>query len=99
MNAAKAIAAGLVSGHSKEKPGYWLHLGGTGILTYFDTKEKKSGESSDKVFNDWEGIDELVNLPHEAFHRDIDEVVIGCGTEHASAVKTAVVCPPTIYGT
>ena len=37
--AAKAIAAGMKAGHSKEHPGYWLHTGGTGILTWEDTKE------------------------------------------------------------
>ncbi|KAJ5765775.1 hypothetical protein N7520_005334 [Penicillium odoratum] len=35
--AAKAIAAGLVAGHTKENPGYWLHTGGTGILTFAAT--------------------------------------------------------------
>jgi hypothetical protein len=28
--AARAIAAGLAEGHTAEKPGYWLHTGGTG---------------------------------------------------------------------
>lgn len=96
--AAKAIAAGLAQGHSEEKPGYWLHTGGTGILTYFDSKDGKTGEESDKEFNDFDGVDELVNLPHEAFHRNIDEIVLECGIKNASSVKTAIVCPPTIYG-
>lgn len=98
VGAARAISEGLVLGHSKNNPGYWLHTGGTGILTYFDTRDGKLGESSDKVFNDWEGVDELVNLPQEAFHRNVDEMVIECGSKHGDAVKTAIVCPPTIYG-
>ncbi|KAH8173706.1 NAD(P)H-binding domain-containing protein [Sarocladium implicatum] len=97
--AAKAIAQGLVEGHSKEHPGYWLHLGGTGILTYFDSEVKKVfGEPDDKVFNDFDGVDELTNLPSAAFHRHIDEIVLKTGTEHADKVKTVIVCPPTIYG-
>ena len=28
--AAKAIAAGLIEGHSNKTPGFWLHTGGTG---------------------------------------------------------------------
>ena len=68
------------------------------ILTYFDTRDGKLGENSDKVFNDLEGVDELVNLPSEAFPRNVDEIVLNSGTQHADSVKTAIVCPPTIYG-
>ncbi|KAI9147301.1 nucleoside-diphosphate-sugar epimerase [Paramyrothecium foliicola] len=96
---ANAIAKGLVKGHTPERPGFWLHTGGTGILTYFDSEVKKSfGNHDDKVFDDWDGVDELVNLPAAAFHRNIDEIVLKTGTEHADAVKTVIVCPPTIYG-
>lgn len=31
---ASAIAKGLAAGHSKEKPGYWIHISGTGILQW-----------------------------------------------------------------
>ncbi|KAL2210611.1 nucleoside-diphosphate-sugar epimerase [Sarocladium strictum] len=96
---ARDIAQGLVDGHSPERPGVWLHLGGTGILTYFDSEVKKTfGEPDDKVFDDLDGVDELVNLPAEAFHRDVDEIVLKAGTDHADRVKTAIICPPTIYG-
>lgn len=96
---AKAIAAGIVEGHSPSRPGYWLHVGGTGILTYFDSEVKKAfGEPDDKVFNDMDGVQELTNLPSAAFHRNIDEIVLDTGTEHADRVKTAIICPPTIYG-
>jgi hypothetical protein len=30
--AAQALTKGLASGHSKEKPGFYLHTGGAGIL-------------------------------------------------------------------
>ncbi|KAL1610333.1 hypothetical protein SLS60_001999 [Paraconiothyrium brasiliense] len=90
VNAAEAIASGLTSGHTSSNPGYWLHTGGTGILTYFDTRDGKLGEISDKVFNDLEGVEELVNLPSEAFHRNVDEIVIGTGTDQREKVKTAV---------
>lgn len=96
---AKAIAKGLVQGHSASRPGFWLHTGGTGILTYFDSEVKKTfGEHDDKVFNDFEGVDELVNLPDAAFHRNVDKIVLNTGTKHADSVKTAIICPPTIYG-
>ena len=88
-----------MEGHSPSRPGYWLHVGGTGILTYFDSEVKKTfGEPDDKVFNDGDGVQELTNLPSAAFHRNIDKIVLDNGTKHADAVKTAIICPPTIYG-
>ncbi|CAI7598251.1 unnamed protein product [Penicillium pancosmium] len=98
VGAAKAIAAGLVAGHSKEKPGYWLHTGGTGILTFDDTDKNQYGNRSDKIYNDWEGVDELLNLPDHAFHRNVDQLVLEAGAKHADVLKLALVCPPTIYG-
>lgn len=96
--AANAIAKGLEKGHSKEKPGYWLHTGGTGILTFHDTDRNVFGEGSDKVYNDWDGVDELLNLPEHAFHRNVDRVVLETAKAKGDVVKTASVCPPTIYG-
>ena len=60
--------------------------------------KKTFGEPDNKVFDDLNGVEELVNLPAEAFHRNIDELVLKTGTEHADRVKTAIICPPTIYG-
>lgn len=98
MGAAKAITAGLVAGHSSANPGYWLHTGGTGILTFADTDRGEYGNKSDKVYDDWEGVDELLNLPNHAFHRNVDQLVLDAGTKYADVLKTALVCPPTIYG-
>ncbi|KIW75406.1 hypothetical protein Z517_10147 [Fonsecaea pedrosoi CBS 271.37] len=96
--AARAIAAGLVEGHAPSKPGFWLHTGGTGILTYEDSKNNRLGEWSTKEYNDLSGVDELTHLPDEAFHRNVDKIVLEAGTKYADRVKTALVCPPTIYG-
>ncbi|KAE8362451.1 hypothetical protein BDV27DRAFT_159732 [Aspergillus caelatus] len=50
-------------------------MGGAGFLTYFDSEVKKTfGEADDKVFNDLEGINELINLPAAAFHRNMNNV-------------------------
>ena len=95
---AKAIAAGLLAGHSKEHPGYWLHTGGTGILTYADSDAGRLGEWDEKEYNDWDGITELTHLPDHAFHRNVDQIVLRAGSEHHDVIKTALVCPPTIYG-
>ncbi|CAG7970423.1 unnamed protein product [Penicillium salamii] len=98
VGAAKAIIAGLVSGHSKGNPGYLLHTGGTGILTWRDSDSNEYGNKSEHVYNDWEGVDELLNLPDHAFHRNVDRLVLEAGTKYADVLKTALVCPPTIYG-
>lgn len=98
MGAAKAIAAGLVAGHTKEKPGYWLHTGGTGILTFEDSDKGTFGNKSDKVYDDWEEVEELLNLPDHAFHRNVDKLVLDAAVKHADVLKVALVCPPTIYG-
>jgi hypothetical protein len=94
--AAKAIAKGLASGHSKENPGFWLHTGGAGILCWETMRDdNKLGEWSEREYNDWTAVQDLVNLPEDAFHKNVDTVVLSSGNE---AVKTAILCPPTIYG-
>ncbi|KAL4893259.1 hypothetical protein BDV59DRAFT_201848 [Aspergillus ambiguus] len=98
VGAANAIAAGLAAGHSKENPGYWLHTGGTGILTFADTDRGVFGDRDEKVYDDWDRVDELTHLPDHAFHRNVDRIVLDAGVKHAGVVQTALVCPPTIYG-
>lgn len=43
-------------------------------------------------------MSELTSLPDKAFHRNVDKIVLEAGTKHGDVVKTALVCPPTIYG-
>lgn len=87
--AANAISKGMIEGRSPQRPGYRLHTGGTGILTYFDSDVRNAaGEPDDKAFSVWDRVDELVNLPAAAFHRNVDGIVLKTGTEHADRVKT-----------
>lgn len=55
------------------------------------------GEELPKVYDDMDGVGELVTLSDQAAHRVVDKIVLACsaGNPH---VKTAIVCPPTIYG-
>ncbi|RDW69593.1 hypothetical protein BP6252_08613 [Coleophoma cylindrospora] len=97
--AAKAIAKGILAGHSKTSPGFWLHTSGTGILCWRDSEAKTYGEApSSKPYDDLEAVEELTNLPDTAFHRDIDKLVLEANAAHPDVIKTAIVCPPTIYG-
>ena len=77
----------------------WLiHTSGTGILTVEDQRAGTCGIERPKQYNDWEGVSELINLPSDAFHRNVDEIILGIGLQNSASVKVAVVCPPTIYG-
>jgi len=97
--AARAIAKGLAAGHSKERPGYWIHTSGTGILCWKDMETETYGEAPHMpAYDDLEGVGKLTSLPDDAFHRNIDKLVLSAGTSHPEVVKTAIVCPPTIYG-
>ncbi|VZH95141.1 unnamed protein product [Fusarium fujikuroi] len=101
QGAAKAIAAGLRSTHSSSNPGYWIHISGTGILCWYDMDNKRYGEGPlpEQAYNDLEGVDKVTSLPDTAFHRDVDKIVLDEAAKDPSAVKVAIVCPPTIYGT
>ncbi|RKK72121.1 hypothetical protein BFJ69_g10384 [Fusarium oxysporum] len=101
QGAAKAIAAGLRATHSSSNPGYWIHISGTGILCWYDMDNKRYGEAPlpEQAYNDLEGVDKVTSLPDTAFHRDVDKVVLDEAAKDPSAVKVAIVCPPTIYGT
>lgn len=93
---AKAIEKGLAKAHTKEHPGYWLHLSGTGILCWKDMETKTYGEAPpQEPYDDLEGVSKLTSLPDMALHRNVDKIVLASGSD---SVKTAIVCPPTIYG-
>ncbi|KAF4764519.1 hypothetical protein HAV15_000874 [Penicillium sp. str.  len=95
--AAQAIAKG-AQHHTPERPLWLIHTSGTGILTVEDQRAGTYGIERPKEYNDWEGVSELVNLPSDAFHRNVDEIILAAGQQNPASVKVAVVCPPTIYG-
>lgn len=98
MPAAHAIAKGAREGHTAEKPAYWLHASGAGILSFHDTEAKVYGEQSNKIYDDLEHIREILTFPDHAFHRTIDKAVLQAGSESSSVLKTAIVSPTTVYG-
>ncbi|KAL8716922.1 MAG: hypothetical protein Q9225_005786 [Loekoesia sp. 1 TL-2023] len=94
VGAAEALTKGLAT-HTPESPGYIIHTSGTGILMFADIERQIYGESSSKVYDDWDGIGEVTSLPDFAPHRKVDKIFLGAS---ASNVKPAIVCPPLIYG-
>ncbi|KAF1987611.1 NAD(P)-binding protein [Aulographum hederae CBS 113979] len=95
---ANAIIAGLAKGHDKSKPGWFIHTSGTGILEVDDLLRETYGTSAEKVYDDWDGIKQCITLPDQAWHRNVDKIVLAGPEKSCGAVKTAIVCPPTIYG-
>lgn len=68
----------------------------SGILCWKDQETGILGEAPHQPpYNDLEGVAELTGLPDKAWHRGIDKAVLAAGSD---SVKTAIVCPPTIYG-
>ncbi|PYI15897.1 nucleoside-diphosphate-sugar epimerase [Aspergillus violaceofuscus CBS 115571] len=94
---AEAIAKGATH-HTPERPLWWIHTSGTGILTVEDFRANTWGRYREKEHDDWDGVDELLNLPSDSLHRNVDEIVIAAGKRDPNSVKIAIVCPPTIYG-
>ena len=63
-----------------------------------DIRSGTYGEASQSVYDDLDGISKVTSLPDDASHRNVDKIVLKAGTEHGDRVKTAIVCPPCIYG-
>lgn len=96
--AAKAIARGFAKGHDANKPGYWIHICGTGILQWYDETEKRYGQAPlpEQKYDDIKDIERIITLPDQAYHRDVDKLVLAAND--AGGIKTTIVGPPTIYG-
>lgn len=99
MPSAKAIAAGIAKGHTADHPGFWLHVSGTGILTWYDYAHKRWGQPPlpEERYNDVDDIARVTSLPDEALHRVVDKIVLA-NTSADGPVRTAIIAPPTIYG-
>ncbi|KAF5615302.1 nucleoside-diphosphate-sugar epimerase [Fusarium sp. NRRL 52700] len=79
-------------------PGYYIHLSGAGILTWYDLKNQRYGESPlpEQSYHDINDIDRILNLPDEAIHKDVDNAVQSIDSD---IVKFLIVSPGVIHGT
>ncbi|CAI6099387.1 unnamed protein product [Clonostachys chloroleuca] len=100
ITSAQAIADGLRATHTHSNPGYYIHIGGTGILTWYDWEHQRFGQKPlpKQAYDDLDGIDAVLNLPEYAWHRNVDKIVLAEASKDPEAVRIAIVCPPTIYG-
>ncbi|KAL4966119.1 uncharacterized protein BDV14DRAFT_171644 [Aspergillus stella-maris] len=95
-------AEGIVEGLTRRGGGVYVHTSGTDVLLNPDEKIAlnaagggKGDEKGVRVFDDWDGIQELRELPDAAAHREVDNLVLSSGT---ATLKTAIICPSTVYG-
>lgn len=101
MPSARAIAKGLAAGHTPERPGYWLHICGTGMLMHYDQVRGRYGlaPAEGEIYDDIRDIERIVNYPDAAMHRNVDKVVLGSNeASNRGAVRTLILSPPCIYG-
>jgi nucleoside-diphosphate-sugar epimerase len=80
------------------KPGYLVHTTGSGILVYQDVVNARFGQSSDTIYNDLEGVSDIISLPDFASARGAERAVRNVSVEHPEHVKSAIVCLGSVYG-
>lgn len=73
----------------------FLQISGTGILV--DSTEP-SEYRPDKVYSDVDDIDEINSLPDSQPHRLADKLALSIEATNPEFVKTAIICPPLIFG-
>lgn len=93
----EAIVRGGLS-HDSRHPLWIIHTSGTVVLAFQDEREGTIGVERPKIWDDWEGVDEVTAIPDEASHRAVDKVILTAGREQGDSMRTAIVCPPVIYG-
>jgi hypothetical protein len=92
---AEAIVKGL-SSSERSTPSYLIHTSGAAILPDITRQDEFGKAATDKIYDDVEDIEEITSLPETGhLHRNVDKIVIG---GNSPTVRTAIVCPPTIYG-
>ena len=89
-----ALIAGLLK---RDSPSFLLHLGGTGIVADWRSDDHR-GELNPKVWSDIDDIDAIWSLPDNAMHRNVDKIIQAAAEQHGNNLKTAIICPPDIYG-
>ncbi|RAL03381.1 putative nucleoside-diphosphate-sugar epimerase [Aspergillus ibericus CBS 121593] len=87
--AAQAISKG-AENHTAERPLWLIHTSGSAILTVEDRRAHTYGIERPKQYNDWEGVNELINLPDDAYHRNVEKIILDTGKRHPSSVRTAI---------
>ncbi|KAK2765947.1 hypothetical protein FQN54_007462 [Arachnomyces sp. PD_36] len=90
---ASAILSGLAK---KPTPSFLLHLSGTQCISDARSHSQTwEGLQNPRIWDDIADIDEIYSLPETAPHHKIDRQIMDASN---TLLKTAVICPPDIYG-
>lgn len=89
-----ALITGLVK---RSEPSFLIHLSGTGIVADWHDPTYL-GTLNPKIWSDIENLDEITSRPDGELHRNVDKIIQKAATEHGDKLKTAIMCPPDIYG-
>jgi nucleoside-diphosphate-sugar epimerase len=79
------------------KPGYLVHLSGTGIVSDWRTPSSL-GHLSQKVWNDTKSLNEIRSLPDGELHRNTEKILHEHMAKSSDKINIAIMCPPDIYG-
>ncbi|KAH9885299.1 NAD(P)-binding protein [Xylariomycetidae sp. FL2044] len=94
---AKALAIGL-SRRTASGPGFFIHVMGSGTMIYDDVVNNRYGQGTDRVYNDLEGLSEVLSVPDFAKARGAENAVRNAGIQDPERVKTAIVSTGSVYG-
>lgn len=56
------------------------------------------GRENPKLWSDVDDLEAITSLPERALHRPVDKIIQDAARAHADKLKTAIVCPSSIYG-
>ena len=56
------------------------------------------GKLNPKVWSDIDDIDEITSRPDPELHRNVDKIIQTAAAQHGDKLKTAIMCPPDVYG-
>ncbi|KAF2175102.1 NAD(P)-binding protein [Zopfia rhizophila CBS 207.26] len=89
-----ALIAGLLR---RSTPGFLIFLSGTGMLSDWQS-ETYLGKLNPKIWSDIKDMDEITSRPDSELHRITEKIVQEAAAKHGDKLKTAIMCPPDIYG-
>lgn len=90
----RALLEGVKSRATASKPAFYIHLSGTATVAQWENL----GELHPKVWSDVDDIDAIWSVPDSTVHRNTERLIQEAWSGEGLRVKTAVVCPPIIYG-
>jgi len=82
----------------QDKVTFFIHLSGTGVLSDFKDTKAYRGRLNPHIYSDITGIAEVITRPVGSLHQHTDRFIQETAVKHGEKIKTAIVCPPDIYG-